>query len=875
MSEHSGKKTLTRREFLFAARTPTVDFGAYDIPRDQVPIPPATAEVLPTACEYCIVGCGYKAYVWPVDGPSGGASPGENAFHASYPAKSATGQWISPNMYNIVRRNGRLHHVVVVPDGESAVNRKGNHSIRGGTLAQKVFNPEKPTADRLQTPLLRVRNMLLPVSWDTATSIVAELSRHVIERHGVSAWAMRFYSYHFWENTYAITKLAFGSVGTPNAAEHDKPTAENDAAGVDDAGVDGFSASYGDWKQADVIYISGNDPYENQTILFTEWIAPGGAKIVFVNPRKSPTAAYAERTGGLHLQLQPGTDSLLNNAIARVILENGWEDSEWIARVIATREDIQKEKSSWRRARFGLEFSEYKNWLLGDDEYRLENAARITGVPAEKMRQAAEMLARPLGKVRPKASFLLEKGNYWSFNYPNSASLSALGLICGAGGRPGQVISRAGGHQRGMMKAAGYPLAKSTTVYHDARPGDPGGAKIPLNVDEWAFKGNTRLTWVIGTTWVTAMSSGQSHRDRIAALTRNHPAQVTSFDEKQAVAELKKRADDGGMILIQQDIYPNDLTEYADLVLPAAGWGEEDFARAQGERRLRIYSKFYDAPGDAKPDWWIVAQVAKKMGYKGYEWSSSNDVFEEAAARSKGGAYDYVAVVEFAKKQGKRAHDLLRELSTTGIQLPARIEDGKLVGTTRLHDQTFPAQKEASKITKQFNTATGKAMLLKGDWRIVKPVREKFSPQDGELWVINGRINEIWQTMYDDLRKPYVKRRYPSNFLFINAADARARQIESGDLVSVENDFVVNILGEVTKGALSLVAYVTDEVAAGVAYTYSFYPGQNSNTIVPSVTDPVTGVYNYKIGKGRIRKIGETPLKQVNGGMSFVPRSIG
>jgi arsenite oxidase large subunit len=866
-------RKLSRRDLL-AARTPTVDFGTYEIPSDQVPVPPTNAEVFPTACEYCIVGCGYKAYVWPYE-DQGGSKSSQNALRADFPVPPATGAWISPNMHNVVRRNGKLHHVVVVPDGETAINRKGNHSIRGGALAQKVYNPTKPTADRLQTPLLRVRGMLLPISWDAATSIVAEVSKHVIAKHGEAAWAMRYYSYHFWENTYALTKLAFVSVGTPNAAEHDKPTAENDATGLDDSGVDGFSAAYKDWREADVIYIGGNDPYENQTILFTEWIAPGGAKIVFVNPRKSPTAAYAERNSGVHLQLLPGTDARLNNGIARVILERGWEDSEWIGKVVATRVEIGQEKSNWRRARFGLAFEEYKAWLLSDDEYQLDNVAKIAGVPAEKIMRAADLLARPRGRVRPKTSVLLEKGNYWSFNFPNSASLSALGLICGAGGRPGQVMSRAGGHQRGMMKAGGYPLAKSTAIYHDVKPGDPSGGKIPLNTDLAVFQGKTRLTWAIGTTWVTALSAGQSLRDKISALTRQHPAQVSSFNQDQGIAELKQRVDNGGMFLIQQDVYQNDLTEFADIVLPAAGWGEEDFARAQGERRLRIFSKFYDAPGEAKPDWWIVAQIAKKMGYSGYDWKDSNDVFEEAITKSKGGAYDATAVVELAKRQGKRTHDLLRELSTTGVQLPARIEGDKLVGTDRLHDQTFPVDKEANRIVKRFNTASGKALLMKGDWRTVKPVRERFAPKEGELWVTNGRINELWQTMYDDLRKPYVKRRYPSNFLFINPADATSRGIESGDLVSVENDLVVNILGETTKGALSLVAYVTDEVAPSVAYTYSFYPGQNANTVVPAITDPVTGVYNYKLGKGRVTKIGETPLKTLEGGMSFIPRSIG
>ena len=85
---------------------------------------------------------------------------------------------------------------------------------------------------------------------------------------------------------------------------------------------------------------------------------------------------------------------------------------------------------------------------------------------------------------------------------------------------------------------------------------------------------------------------------------------------------------------------------------------------------------------------------------------------------------------------------------------------------------------------------------------------------------------------------------------------------------------LVNQLGERTRGVLSLIAYLTDEVAPGVSYTYAFYPGQHSNTVVPAVTDPVTGVYNYKIGKGRVTRVGETPLKDVTGAMSFVPRTL-
>jgi len=367
-----------------------------------------------------------------------------------------------------------------------------------------------------------------------------------------------------------------------------------------------------------------------------------------------------------------------------------------------------------------------------------------------------------------------------------------------------------------MMGGAAYPIAKSPTVFRDPATGKETTDKMPLHFDHWAMSGKLRMAWMVGHTWITSMAAGQALRQKVDELVRRHPAQVESLDRDAIVARLRERVDQGGMILVQQEIYPNDLTEYADIVLPAATWGETDLTRAQGERRLRIYSQFYDPPGEARPDWWIIGQVATKMGYRGFDWPDGNAVFEEAAARSKNGPYDYAALVDAAKAKGQKAHEFLRALSTTGLQLPARVVDGKLVGTTRLHDETMPEAEPAAPIVKKFKTASGKAIFMRGDWRQAEPIFERFKPRDGELWVVNGRVNHIWQTMYDDLRKPYVRQRYPSNFLFINAADAKPRGIESGDLVRVENDDVVDQLGNKTKGVLSLVACVTDEVAAGV-----------------------------------------------------------
>ena len=162
----------------------------------------------------------------------------------------------------------------------------------------------------------------------------------------------------------------------------------------------------------------------------------------------------------------------------------------------------------------------------------------------------------------------------------------------------------------------------------------------------------------------------------------------------------------------------------------------------QGERRLRIYSKIMDPPGEAKPDWWIVAQVAQRMGFDGFDWQDSNDVFEEAAERSRGTVHDYSELVKLARSKFKRGHEFLRDMGTTGIQCPINRAGVRLAGTVRLHEQ-------------KFGTSSGKAIFVKGDWNGVKPFQEEFAPQGDELWVTNMRVNEHWQSQFDDMRIPY------------------------------------------------------------------------------------------------------------------------
>lgn len=818
----------------------------------RVPLPPVDARIVTTACEYCPMACGYKAYIWPVDA-DGGPKAADNALNVDFPAPLLSGRWPSPNMHTTVTIDGRLQNVVVLPDPDAeVVNVGGNHSVRGGTLALKLYRPDGPTRDRLQRPLLRVNGTLQPIPWDAATEIVASMIRHVLDEHGELAMGFKVFSYQYFENTFAATKFALGAIGTPNYAPHHNTAVGTDTPGLDDSGVDAFSASFEDYKEADVLLIIGTDPYETKTVAFTQWIAPGGAKIIHMEPRKTFTSSYAEANGGVHLQVKPGTDAWILGALARIVLERGWEDKEFIRDYVTQSRDEIEADSGWRRRRLGRTVEEFRAEILGNDEYRLENTAAITGVAAEKIVQAAELLGMPMNGEPPKATLLYEKGLYWTHNYENTAALGNLSVLLGARGKPGRATSRMGGHQRGGIDGAPYPLEKSPTEFE--------GQQVEMDCDRWTSEGKTRMVWSIGNDWVNGSGASNHIARRLREMTRETAPQITSAVPAVVIEQLKERVDAGGMFIVQNDIYLNDNTEFVDLVLPAATWGEEDFTRNNAERRLRLYGKIMDPPGEAKPDWRIIAEVAQKMGFDGFDWQDSNDVFEASGPRASG-RKNYSKLVEFAQSSGVRAHDVLRDLGTTGIQTPVQIVDGALQGTERLHtDMTFKG-------------SNGKSNFVFVDLEAVVERNELLGPNDDEFWVLTGRVNHLWQSLYDDKRKPHLIQRFPVSFIEIHPDDARRMGVVSGDMMAIESDRVRNQEGEITDGGFTAVAYVSDQVPPGAIFAMFHYPGSPTNSVVTAdaASQPINPRQPFKFGRARVTRIGSTELAEV---MPFVPRNL-
>ena len=815
---------------------------------DRVPIPPTTAKQNRTSCQYCIVGCGYAAYVWPADMPEGGLKASENALGVDLPAHPLSGQWISPGMYNRTMQDGRAYHVVIVPDKAYAVNR-GNHSIRGGTNALGIWNPDGPTADRLMLPLLKVGDTQQPISWEAALTLASGVLQHALATGGPQTAAFRMYAYQWFENTYSITKLYFQSIGTPNGAIHNRASFGGETTALEDTGMSTWNIAYEDVLKADVIFEIGAGGYENQSVLFTEYIMKSSAKLIVQDPRKTLDAAYAEAHGGLHLRPNPGTDMVLLNAIARVILENGWQDQDFLDQcIVSSQAEIQLE-SNWRRQHFGMTLSDYRQ-MLAKPVYDLPSSTAITGVSAEQIQQVAALIARPAANgQRPKTLFLFEKGLIWGINYENVASLANLALLLGSIGREGAGISRAGGHQEGFSSPVGYPIERAT---------DTGafGQVIPNYIDEHIASGEVKVYHVIGANPAGMTNSSQHFREVLASQLAKGP-RVESADVDSALASLVARMDAGGLVLLAQDIYPNLTTSMADLVFPAAAWGEMNGTRINGERRTRLYEQFMQPPGDARPDWWIIAQIAQRLGYSGFGWKNEEEVFTELAPNAQ---YDASAIVKQATAEGKSPYTLLRALPN-GLQLPAVIQNGQLAGTPRLLADH------------QFFTNSKKAMFILSDWEgLPQQIYGQLAPQADEFWVINGRVNELWQTMYTHKRIPFILDRWPTNALEIHPNDANRLGIQNGDLLSVSSDRVyTQAAGAFDKGSFTAVAYVSDIVPEGVVFTIFAYPDQWMNSISPRWMHPANPVPPYKLSRARITRTGASALASK---MSFKPRNL-
>ena len=825
----------------------------------KVPLPPPDAQRFSTVCQFCIVGCAYRVFKWP-EGREGGPAPKDNALGVDYREQlPAFSEWIAPSMHSVVTdRDGGRHNVAIVPDTACLVN-QGLSSVRGGGLAQTLYAPDRPTKARLSTPLLYEGGGHKAVAWDEAADLGARVIKAVIDRWGPDAVGMKFFDHGGggggFENNWAVGRFFFSGVGTRTASIHNRPAYNSEVHAAGDAGVAALTNAYVDAQFADTIVLVGTNAYEAQTNYYLAHMVPNLAgqtiarkkaafgdepveagRMIVIDPRRTMTVATAEAAAGpervLHLQIEPGSDIALLNAIARIALDKRWHDVGFL-----------RERTEWQT------FEAYQRSTLMVDrplDDVVAEAAAIAGIPAAQIYQAAEWIAKPKpGGFRRRALLHYEKGLIWGWkNYENIAAIIGLALLTGNVGKPGTGVSRLGGHQEAYV-----------------RPPYPGG-RPALNVDEAVRRGEVKAYWVGGCnpvlTTLRAEAMEAAFRERGAPV-RQALAETKGRPVGERVTAIVEALKGGGMFLMVQDIYMTATAKHGHLVLPAAQWGEMNLTSINGERRLRLYERFMDPPGEAIPDWAIMARFARRLHalyqeernplqankFLDYDWRGDEDVFIHARYQFSGRTGDPI------EGYAGVTYDLLRKLGSNGIQTPVRIVNGVPSETVRMHEDGH------------FYTPSGKARFVPAPqpWPgyAAKVARQR---KNHRFWVNNGRTNHIWQTLYHHQHMAFYQERFPMPFLEMHPSDAAELGISSGDLIELSNDV----------GRVRAMAYPTDAVKPGHTFMLFGQPRGAVGDLVSDHVDPKTTIPYYKGVWADIRRIGPQP--EIVDSVSFLPRNV-
>jgi arsenite oxidase large subunit len=821
---------------------------AYKRQIDRLPIVPKDAKEFNVTCHYSIVGCGYKAYTWPMN-KQGGTAPDQNKFGVDLgkQQEAQTAAWYSPAMYNIVRQNGEDVHIVIKPDKDCVVN-SGLGSVRGARMAEMSYSRARNTQlQRLTDPMVWRYGQMQPTSWDDALDLVARVTVAVLNDMGEDGVFVSAFDHGGagggYENTWGTGKLYFGAMKVKNIRIHNRPAYNSEVHATRDMGVGELNNCYEDAELADTIVAVGTNALETQTNYFLNHWVPNlrgtsmdkkraefgtepveAGRVLIVDPRRTVTVNACEVEAGkdrvMHLAISSGTDLALFNAWLTYIAEKGWTEKAFIA---ASTKDFDK--------------------AVAANKTSLDEAARITGLTVDQIRQSAEWIAQPKqGGARRRTMFAYEKGLIWgNDNYRTNGALVNVALATGNIGRPGGGCVRMGGHQEGYSRPSDAHVGRPAAYVDKLLIGGKGGIHHIWGCDHYK-------------TTLNALNFKQAYKKR-TDLVKDAMSAVPYGDRTATVNAIMGAIKKGGLFAVDVDIVPTKIGQACHVWLPAATSGEANLTSMNGERRMRLTERYMDPPGQAMPDCLIAARMANHMErvlreqgkakyadqFRGFDWKTEEDAFMD-------GYHNHEKGGEFV------TYDRLRAMGTNGFQepavgyepgppgqgsrgtLPAPTEGGKIVGTKRLYANG------------RFSTKDGKATFMETKWRGLQAEGKEAEMKKWPFLVNNGRSNITWQSSYLDQDNEFVMDRFPYPFIQMHPQDMAELNVKVGDLVEIYND----------NGSTQAIAYPTPTAARKQTFMLFANPnGVQGNVVSPGVNEFI--IPNYKQTWAGIRKLSDAP----------------
>ena len=674
-----------------------------------------------------------------------------------------------------------------VKDGRAvSVRGNPNHPVNAGKLCPKGLSEhytlEAP--NRARYPLLRRGHKLVRADWDEALGVMAGRFRGVQEKYGRDALGVVSTGQLVTEEFYTLGKLVQLGLGTKNYDGNTTLCMASAVSGYKRSfGSDGPPGAYEDFARADVIFLIGANIADNHPIL-CQWLDANPSKTLIVaDPRVTKTAMLSD----LHLPLKPRSDLALLNGMMHILLEHNLVDREYIE---AHTTGFEALAESLRK-------------------YTLEYTAQITGLAPEQIYKTALLYGRA---EAPLLAWTMGV-NHSTKGTETVNAINNLALLTGKIGRPGASPFSITGQCNAMgTREAGFTSSL------------PGYRKFESAADReelaslWGIDAE-RIPNARGRAYPDIIEGAIAKEIRALWVIATNP--VVSFPNLEV---LQQSLDGLEFLVVQDGFHPTPTSELADVVLPAAMWGEKEGTYTNSERRVSKVNAAVVPPGEARTDFHIFLELAKKLGCHEelfHGWRQPRDAFEEWKHVSAGRLCDYSGL----------SYELLEQHG--GIQWPFPAGQTE-VKTSRLYaDGKFP-------------TEDRKARLLAAEW-------EPFPEQPGAEfpYVLNtGRTVEHWHTRTKTGQVPILERLSPCAWLEMNPRDAQALQLKPHERVDV-----VSARGRVRHVELR----ITEIVAPGQVFMPFHYAEANANQVTQSAFDPFSREPNYKQCAVRIEKAKAQP----------------
>lgn len=639
-----------------------------------------------------------------------------------------------------LRLEGTPTQITRIRGVETAAANRGGICAKGAQLGPTVNTP-----DRLSVPKLRLsrHDGFQDTCWSTALRYVAECFTNILHTFGPEAVAFYGSGQLDTETAYTATKLFKGCLGCNNTDSNSRLCMAAAVAGYRTSlGSDGPPCCYDDIELADVILIIGSNMAEAHPVTFDRVRASRKARqeqrLVVIDPRRTPTAAAAD----LHLPVAPGGDIALLNALGRVVLDKG-----------AVAHNFVRDHTNG--------FEEYRDFLVAQD---LAELCQVAGVGEDDVRRLAALIAG----ARTVQSFYCMGLNQSTVGMWKNNSLINLHLLTGQIGKPGAgpfsltgQPNAMGGREAGLLshQLPGYrtvedPAHRREVEDYWGRPAGSISPKVGLTAVEMfrsLEKGQLKAVWIAGT----------------------NPA--VSLPDLHQVRRALARAQ---LVVVQDAYHPTETSRLADVLLPAAQWGEKEWTSTNSERTISYSPKLFDPPGAALPDWRILARFAKLIGYRGFDFSSAAEVWDEFIGLTRGRPCDMAGATS-----GR-----LRTADT--IQWPCPTPDH--AGTPRRY------------LEGRFPTPNGRANFLPRDHREPRELPDHEFP----FVLTTGRLYAHWHTLTRTAKAGKLVRREPAPFVEVNPADAARLGLDHGDLVQLSS----------RRGMVRLPARISDGVPPGMVF---------------------------------------------------------